>query len=195
MESRLLSWFFLFLGLFQFRYMSFFFIFSTVPLALHLTRMLSKQPTNFSIESSLLAASAIAACALPLVYLQIDPAMGLPQMLSERDVLYLKPHYSHARLLNHWNYGGLLIFRNRGSIPVFVDGRAATAYPDALLRDYFKLAQIEVSETAWDAVLEKYQTDTVLWVKAHEDLRRFLVGKRGWKEAYAGLYASIYAKP
>jgi hypothetical protein len=78
---------------------------------------------------------------------------------------------------------------------VFVDGRAATAYPDALLRDYFKLAQIEVSEAAWDAVLEKYQTDTVLWVKAHEDLRRFLVGKRGWKEAYAGLYASIYVKP
>src|SRR3981189_2016502 len=30
-ESRLLSWFFLFLGLYQYRYMSFFFIFSTVP--------------------------------------------------------------------------------------------------------------------------------------------------------------------
>jgi hypothetical protein len=44
-------------------------------------------------------------------------------------------------------------------------------------------------------VLEKYQIDTVLWVKAHEEGRRFLVGKRGWKEAYAGLYVSIYAKP
>src|SRR5205085_2169161 len=35
-ESRVLSWLFLVLGLFQFRYMSFFFLFSTVPLALHL---------------------------------------------------------------------------------------------------------------------------------------------------------------
>src|SRR6202045_3290521 len=38
LESRLLSWLFLFLGLYQFRYMSFFFIFSTVPLALHIDR-------------------------------------------------------------------------------------------------------------------------------------------------------------
>jgi hypothetical protein len=32
-------------------------------------------------------------------------------------------------------------------------------------------------------------------VKAHERLRQFLVGKRGWKEAYTGSYASIYVKP
>src|SRR5882757_4657989 len=117
-------------------------------------------------------------------------------MLSEPDVLYLETHFSQARLLNHWNDGGILIFRTRGAIPVFVDGRAATAYPDALLRDYFKLTDnLEIDETAWDTVLEKYQIDTVLWVKAHEELRRFLVGKRGWKEAYAGSYASIYVKP
>jgi len=116
-------------------------------------------------------------------------------MVSERDVLYLQTHFSHARLLNHWSNGGILIFRTRGAIPVFVDGRAATAYPDALLRDYFKLVEPEMDETAWDTVLEKYQIDTVLWVKAHEELRRFLVGKSGWKEAYAGLNVSIYAKP
>jgi hypothetical protein len=175
--------------------MSFFFIFSAVPFALHLSRLLPKQPTDFRIEKSLLAAGAIVACALPLVYLQIEPALGLPPMLSEDEALYLKTHFSQARLLNHWNYGGILIFRTRGSIPVFVDGRAATAYPDDLLRDYFKLAQLEINETAWDTVLEKYQIDTVLWVKSHEKLRQFLVGKRGWKEAYVGLYASVYVKP
>jgi hypothetical protein len=116
-------------------------------------------------------------------------------MLSEQDALYLQTHFSHARLLNNWNVGGLLIFRTRGTVPVFVDGRGATAYPDALLRDYFKLAEWEIDESAWDTVLEKYQIDTVLWVKAHEHLRRFLVGKRGWKEEYAGLYESIYVKP
>jgi len=26
-------------------------------------------------------------------------------------------------------------------------------------------------------------------------VRRFLVGKKGWKEAYDGSYASIYVKP
>jgi hypothetical protein len=164
-------------------------------LALHLDRLLPKQPNIFRVQRSLLAAGVVAACALPLVYLHIEPALALPQLLSEQDVLYLQTHFPHARLLNHWNYGGILIFRTRDAIPVFVDGRASTAYPDALLRDYFKLVQSEFDETAWDTVLEKYQIDTVLWVKAHEELRRFLVGKKGWKEAYAGSYASIYVKP
>ncbi len=194
-ESRLLSWLLLFLGLYQFRYMSFFFLFSTVPLALHLDRWLPQRANVSTVQRSLFGAGIIAACALPLMYMQIDPALGLPQMLSEQDVRYLQSHFSHARLLNHWNYGGILIFRDRGAIPVFVDGRASTAYPDDLLRDFFKLSQFEINEAAWDAVLAKYKIDTVLWIKTHEELRQFLVGKRGWKEAYTGSYASIYAKP
>jgi hypothetical protein len=150
---------------------------------------------DFQVQKSLLAAGIIGACALPLTFVQIKPALGLPEMLSEQDARYLQTHFSHARLLNHWNVGGLLIFRTRGAVPVFVDGRGATAYPDALLRDYFKLVEWEIDEADWDTVLEKYQIDTVLWVKGHEQLRRFLVDKRGWKEEYAGLYASIYVKP
>lgn len=200
LESRLFSWLFLFLGLYQFRYMSFFFMFSTVPLALHidrlLDRLLPKQLNNFEVQKSLLAAGIIGVCALPWTFMRIEPAsLGLSQMISEQDALYLQKHFSHARVLNHWNVGGLLIFRTQGSVPVFVDGRAATAYPDDLLRDYFKLVEWEIDETAWDTVLKKYQIDAVLWVKAHEQLRRFLVDKRGWKEEYAGLYESIYVKP
>jgi hypothetical protein len=195
LEPRLLSWLFLFLGLYQFRYMSFFFIFSTVPLALHIDRLLPRRLNDLEIQKSLLVAGIIGACALPLTFMQTRPALALPEMLSEQDSLYLQAHFSHARLLNNWNVGGLLIFRTRGSVPVFVDGRAATAYPDALLRDYFKLVELEIDETAWDTVLDKYEIDAVLWVKAHEQLRRFLVDRRGWKEDYAGSYESIYVKP
>jgi hypothetical protein len=131
-----------------------------------------------------------------VTFTQIEPALGLPQTLSEQDARYLQTHFSHARLLNHWNFGGSLIFQTQGTVPVFVDGRGATVYPDALLHDYFKLTdQLEVNETAWDTVLEKYQIDAVLWVKGHEELRRFLVAKRGWKEQYAGSDVSIYVKP
>ncbi len=195
LESRLLSWLFLLLGFYQFRYMAFFFIFSTVPLALHIDRLLPKRLNNFEVQRALLAAGIVGACALPVTFMRVEPALGLPEMLSGQDALYLQTHFSHARVLNHWNVGGLLIFRTRGAVPVFVDGRAATAYPDDLLRDYFKLVEWEIDETAWDTVIEKYQIDTVLWVKAHDQLRRFLVDKRGWKEEYAGLYESIYVKP
>jgi hypothetical protein len=196
LESRLLAWLFLFLGIYQFRYMSFFFIFSTVPLALHLDRLLTKRLNDFELQRSLLAAGILGACALPLTFMQVKPALGFAQMISEQDALYLQKHFSHARLLNNWNVGGLLIFSTHGTVPVFVDGRAATAYPDDLLRDYFKLAaDVKVDEAAWDVVLDKYRIDAVLWVKAHEQLRRFLVDKRGWKEEYAGSFESVYVKP
>ena len=195
LAPRLLSWLFLFLGLSQFRYMSFFFIFSTVPLALHIDRLFSERLRNFQIHRSLLAAGVVAVCALPLTFMQVKPALEFPDLLSEQDAQYLRTHLSHARLLNHWNFGGALIFRTQGTVPVFVDGRAATAYPDALLRDYFKLIEWEIDETVWDAVLEKYRIDAVLWMKGHDPLRRFLVDKRGWKEEYTGLDVSVYVKP
>jgi len=195
LETRLLSWLFLLLGLYQFRYMSFFFLFSTVALALHIDRLLPKRLEDFEVQRSLLVAGIVGVCALPFTFMRIEPALALPQMLSKQDALYLQTHFSHARLLNNWNVGGLLIFRTHGTVPVFVDGRAATAYPDDLLRDYFKLVALDIDEAAWTTVLEKYQIDTVLWVRAHEQLRRFLVDKKGWKEEYTGMYESIYVKP
>ena len=196
LESRLLSWLFLGLGLYQFRYMAFFFLFSAVPLALHIDRLLPKRLLNeFEIRKSLLASGVIGACALPLTFMHMKPAFALPQMISQADADYLTTHFSHARMLNHWNVGGLLIFRTRGKVPVFVDGRAATAYPDDLLRDYFTLVDWKVDEAAWDKVIAKYRIDAVLWVKAHQQLRHFLVDKRGWKEQYSGQYESVYVKP
>jgi len=195
LEARLLGWLFLFLGLYQFRYISLFFLFATIPLALHIDRLLPKQLSDLKIQGALLVAGILAVCALPWTYLRVAPGFGFPQLLSEQDARYLQAHFPHARLLNHWNVGGLLIFFDRGAVPLFVDGRAATAYPDDLLRDYFKLAQWDVDEAAWDAVIEKYRIDTVLWVRAHDELRRFLVDKRGWKEAYDGEYETIYVKP
>lgn len=194
LESRLLSWLFLLLGFYQYRYMSFFFIFATVPLALHIDRLLPKRLNDLRVQNSLLVAGIIGTCALPLTLMYVKPALALPQLLSEQDARYLQTHHPHARLLNHWNVGGLLIFYTRGTVPVFIDGRSATAYPDELLRDYFSLIKWEIDEAAWDAVLDKYKIDTVLWVKGHDSLRRYLVGKRGWTEEYTGTDETIYAK-
>jgi hypothetical protein len=195
LEARLLSWLFLGLGFYQYRYMSFFFLFSTVPMALHIGRLLPERLNLVEVEKSLLAAGIVGLCALPFTLVQMKADFELPDMLSEADAHYLQTHFSHARILNHWNIGGLLIFRTHGTVPVFVDGRAATAYPDGLLRDYFELCTIEIDETTWDTMLAKYKIDAVLWVKAHEQLRRFLVDRRGWKEQYAGAYETLYVKP
>jgi hypothetical protein len=199
LEARLLAWLFLFLGFYQFRYMAFFFLFSALPMALHLDRLL---PRRADLVRFFRLAAAAMGLAVPLVYLLVRPAFALPPMLSPTDVGYLESHFPRARLLNHWNYGGLLIFYGRGRVPDFVDGRAATAFPEEVLRDYFSLIQVEsagathakINEAAWDAVLAKYRIDTVLWMNTHAELRQFLVGQRGWKEAYRGAFASIYVR-
>jgi hypothetical protein len=195
LEARLLAWLFLVLGLYQFRYIAFFFIFSSVPMALHIDRLLPERLSRFDISGAMLAAGLVGLAALPFAFMQVRPALALPDMLSDEDGRYLQAHASHARVLNHWNAGGLLIFRTHGSVPLFVDGRAATAYPDELLRDYLKLVRWEIDAGAWDAVIKKYKIDAVLWVKGHEQLRQFLIGQRGWNEAYSGAYMSLYTAP
>ncbi|WP_309144942.1 hypothetical protein [Bradyrhizobium sp. CCGB20] len=194
LEARLLAWLFLFLGLYQFRYAAFFFIFSSVPMALHIDRLLPERLAKFEVQRAMLAAGVVGVLLLPLTFMQVRPALALPDMLSEDDANYLKAHAAHARLLNHWNIGGLLIFRTHGSVPLFVDGRAATAYPDELLHDYLKLVRWEIDEATWDKVISKYKIDAVLWVRGHEQLRQFLVRERGWREQYTGAYVSLYTR-
>jgi hypothetical protein len=194
-EARLLSWCFLLLGFLQLRYLSIFFLFSTLPLAVHLSDL--RWPViKHSVNENLLGAAGLSVlCLLPFLYWHAVPEKpGLPPIYPESELAYLERHFPHAHLLNHWNYGGFLIFRNRGAIPVFVDGRAATAYPDTLLRDYFDLITWDVDEAAWKRVLQKYDIDTVLWPKAHAQLASFLVGKEKWTQAFSGDVANVYVK-
>ena len=194
LEARVLSWLFLFLGLYQFRYTAFFFIFSSVPMALHLDRLLPKRFSSFEVQRAMLAAGMVGVLLLPVTFMQVRPALALPDMLSDEDARYLEAHTARGHLLNHWNVGGLLIFRTQGSVPVFVDGRAATAYPDELLRDYLRLVRWDIDAATWDKVISKYEIDAVLWIRAHDPLRHFLVGERGWKEQYTGAYVSLYTR-
>jgi hypothetical protein len=131
-----------------------------------------------------------------LVFAWEAPDLALSDdLISDQDARYLESNFSHARVLNHWNVGGPMIARTHGNVPVFIDGRAATAYPDTLLRDYFSLAKWNIDEADWIAILGKYKIDAVLWPTAHDVLRHFLVGKLGWKEQYVGIHESLYVKP
>ena len=50
----------------QFRYIAFFFIFSTVPMALHLSRLLPRRLTAVDVRGALLAAGIVGLGTLPL---------------------------------------------------------------------------------------------------------------------------------
>lgn len=196
LESRLLSWLFLGLGFYEYRYMSFFYLFSTIPLALHFDLILPQRFKALTVDGSLLILGIIFVGITALLFVREAPAFQLSDdLISDQDARYLETNFSHARVLNHWNVGGPIIARTHGTVPVFIDGRAATAYPDTLLRDYFRLAKWDIDEAAWVAILEKYKIDAVLWPTVHDVLRHFLVDKLGWKEQYVGIHESLYVKP
>jgi hypothetical protein len=195
-EARLLSWAFLIAGIWKLRYLSLFLVFSTVPLALHLDHLLPRVFARRVNDRHLGLAGAALLCCLPLLcWRSVPPNPGLlPQIYPRAEIDWLIAHPPHAHLLNHWNYGGFLIFRTRGAIPVFVDGRSATAYPDSLLHDYFPLMNLQVDPATWQRVLAKYRIDTIMWPKAHTALQDYLTGS-GWQLAYSGPIANIYVKP
>ncbi len=195
-EARILSWCFLLLGFWQLRYLSIFFLFSAVPIAVHLSNLNSPFIKQRVSQYRMAMAALIIFAALPFLYWYVVPAKAdLPPIYPDVEVAYLQQHFPHAHVLNHWNYGGYVIFRTRGEVPIFVDGRAATAYPDSVLRDYFELITWDVNQPAWEAALEKYHVEAVLWPKAHTPLAAFLVGKLGWTEAYSGKFANVYVRP
>lgn len=67
--------------------------------------------------------------------------------------------YSHLRLLNDYSMGGVLIYKLSGQFPVFVDGRAGTAFPEQVLNDYLLFMQLG---DGWQQALAKYGVDGLL---------------------------------
>jgi hypothetical protein len=196
LAARLMCWGFLLAGLWKLRYLSIFLPLAALPVALHLTRLFPRALGRPVDDRKLGVAGLVVLACLPVLYWQSVPARPgfLAQTTPEEEIDYLSAHLPHARLLNHWNYGTFLIFRTRGAIPVFVDGRSATAYPDSVLRDYFPLSQWQVDPARWEKVLKKYDIDTIMWPKSHLALETFLTGQEGWTLAFAGPIANIYVR-
>ena len=80
-----LGWAVAIVGLFYFRadewptyVVAFFFIFSTVPIALHNDRLLPERLSRPDIRRAMLAAGLTGVLVLPLAFIQVRPALALP---------------------------------------------------------------------------------------------------------------------
>jgi hypothetical protein len=89
-------------------------------------------------------------------------------------------------LLNHYNYGGYLIWKE---IPVFVDGRP-DMYGDKFVDDYWL---VNTTTGAWRDELRKWNVDRVLYPKG-SPLANALRAD-GWKELASDQAAVLLARP
>jgi hypothetical protein len=95
----------------------------------------------------------------------------------------------HLFALYEW--GGYLML-HAPSVPVFLDGRAGTVYPDEVARDYAVLAG---AEAGWRKVLATYQVDAVLMPAGATLARALARGESGWRVAHADPRSTLLLAP
>lgn len=101
------------------------------------------------------------------------------------EIDYLLEHFRDRRLYNHWNFGSFIIFRAPFKIPIFVDGRGATAYPPELLRD--------LRDMSFADIVQKYRIEVVMLPNKPDALTEIDRDPQ-WKLKFRGPTAAIYAR-
>ena len=103
-------------------------------------------------------------------------------------VTYIKAHPPAGHVFNSYSYGGYLIWATGGTVPVFIDSRADTVYPDSVLRDYLAIYNALPS---WHLLLRKYDIRWV-FVEKTAPIAAVLSQAAGWRVSYSGQEAVIY---
>lgn len=100
--------------------------------------LVSLRATNWASALLVLTSPALAMVAFS------GPVAWPGQMYPKREIAYLVEHLDGRPFFNHWNFGSFLIFDAAGKIPVFIDGRGATAYPPELLQEMRDLSLLQI---------------------------------------------------
>jgi hypothetical protein len=122
------------------------------------------------------------------VLIAIDSNALLPDLSQE--ITFLETYYPHARLMNYYSFGGPLVFYTRGKIPVFVDGREISAFPEQVVKDYFAFGSGNQDS---DDMFEHYGIDGVIFPNIDAIKDRF-GQRRGWHLAFTGKTAMIFMR-
>ncbi len=104
---------------------------------------------------------------------------------------YIKQNHPNKRFLNDYTIGGYVIYYNRGFTPVFIDGRAETAYPRAFTEKVIEL----FDGGNPDEIIEEYKIDGLLLMNSNSAYKfPDLHDKTKWHKAFEGRVASIYLR-
>lgn len=119
----------------------------------------------------------------PLAYATEKAPMALVEYLSE--------HHGGSRILNDYNMGGFLIYHVRDRIRPFIDGRAGTAYPEPLLKDYLDMVRYNPNA---EALLDRYRINAVA-MPSDNRLVQFLKTRPGWETGFDTQGFTVMVRP
>ncbi|MDX1974595.1 MAG: hypothetical protein SFT92_02850 [Rickettsiales bacterium] len=152
-------------------------------------RIVTRRAT--AVLAVLLCLGASVALTTPAAAKWYDAQDYVPEPDLSKEVAFLKQHYPKRRLLNTYGLGGPLIFYGRGSVPVWIDGRVETAYPDQVVKDF---AAYFHAKEGWESILTKYGINGAILDKRDTlAIDRFKY-RQGWKQVFESKNTVILMK-
>ncbi len=108
-------------------------------------------------------------------------------------VAYLDAHARGKRILNEFNYGSRILYETQGRVPVFVDGRCGTAYPESVLEDTLAFMKME---KGWEEILTKYSIDGMMLGNKNPSSTAYEQGsyRAQWAQVYRDDRVTIFMR-
>jgi len=162
----------------------------------HSLRFVNKFEIRIPLLQPVMALAALAAILASMGFtgkFRQDSYVLSPWFDSRPAIAWMMQHLQGKRVLNDYDFGGIVIYESHGTFPVFVDGRAGTAYPEEVLSDY---ERFEHFYRDWEKVPNKYRIDAILTNNQHTFAARYVEGARyqDWELAYSDPVASIFVR-
>jgi hypothetical protein len=100
---------------------------------------------------------------------------------------FLRANCPLERVIASSDYSSWLLWEK---YPVFIDGRSNQIYSNELLRDYYRLSEVQ---EGYDDVPSRYGVRTVMF--PHESKAASALRDRGWKEVFSGEVEAVLVSP
>lgn len=140
----------------------------------------------------------LAVMVIPISFYLMDSLKGdkfrvNPKQDPGKAITFLVKNAQGKRVLNDYDFGGRIAYMTGGHLPIFIDGRAGTAYPETVVGDYLKFLTFTPD---WKPMVEKYKIDAIIIANTHHFPKAFEAGEYHdeWKQVYTDAYASVYFK-
>ncbi|MCH2036997.1 MAG: hypothetical protein MK137_00180 [Rickettsiales bacterium] len=117
-----------------------------------------------------------------------DPVIGLSPLAPIEEIRYIEAHYADLRFFNSYDIGGYISYYS--DIPVFIDGRAGTAYPDEVIVDNL---EISFSLEGWEEKKAKYEFEGAI-LQQQLSFYDKLIEMPEWHEVYKGKMVSVFVR-
>jgi len=109
------------------------------------------------------------------------------------EVAFIREHYPKTRFLNNYDQGGFYLLLTRGNPPIFVDGRAGTAYPEEVLKDFLDFVKWGGSDATARDIVAKYDIGGVILPADIAEIERWKKSEL-WREVFTGKASIIFVK-